>query len=132
MSNPLKRRMAKAALVLAAGTAPVVAAGGQAHADVLPTDLGKVTGALDSEAISDTVNDAAQTGNELLETAGREALDTVMPAAAPVLDQAAHDVGQTGGRLVGDVTKTVTAKGKPTTIVSSLPTLGERLDGGLL
>ncbi|MFE4643426.1 ATP-binding protein, partial [Streptomyces sp. NPDC056730] len=55
MSLPLTRRIARAALLVAAGAAPVIGAAGAANAAALPqtTDLGAVS-ALDGAAPGDT------------------------------------------------------------------------------
>ena len=94
MSLPVTRRIARAALLVAAGAAPVVAAAGSASAAELPTkapDLGGAT-SLDSANTNETIGNAAQAGAGLLTEVGTQAATTLAPAlgkaAGPVMKQA--------------------------------------------
>ncbi|NEB56811.1 ATP-binding protein, partial [Streptomyces griseus] len=73
MSLPLTRRIARAALLIAAGAAPVVGAAGAASAADLPAapDLGKLT-ALDGAGLGSTVDSTVQQGTQAAgDTGGR-------------------------------------------------------------
>ncbi|MFD5116007.1 ATP-binding protein [Streptomyces sp. NPDC058220] len=94
MSLPLTRRIARAALIVAAGAAPVVGAAGFAHAAALPqaTDLSAVT-ALDGAAVSDTVG-----------TAGR--------TTTPVAQKMAGDTAGSAGEVLSKTASTATKGAK--------------------
>ncbi|MGP3967990.1 hypothetical protein [Streptomyces sp. 6N223] len=87
--RPLRRRMAKAAFVLAAGVAPVWGAADSAAADSKGTD----------EALSDTVRIA----NTLLEEVGNEAAKSAMPVLMPAVNEVAQKTAHTSASLLGDV-----------------------------
>lgn len=131
MSNPLKRRMAKVAIVVAAGTAPVIAGAGAANAVSLPpaTDLGGLTN-LDADQLGHVVDGAAQAGTGL---AGEVAGDTVkdaLPAggqlAGAATRTAAPAVQETAGTLAGGtgnlLSKTAGATGDSALPAADLPT----------
>lgn len=154
MSLPLTRRIARAALLIAAGAAPVVGAAGSACAATadLPAapNLGGLT-ALDGAQAGTTVDGAAHkvdsaaqkvtgiagdAGDTAVKTGGK-AVKQAMPAAsrtgaevartaAPVAQKVAGDAaGQTGG-LLGDAARTATGGGLP---VQQLPLKGLPLGG---
>ncbi|WP_130796839.1 ATP-binding protein [Streptomyces otsuchiensis] len=90
MSNPLKRRMAKVALVLAAGAAPVVATAGSASALSLPptSDLGGLSG-VDTD-LGGTVEGAAQHTTEVAGALGGEAVKQAVPTTGKVVGTLSH------------------------------------------
>ena len=128
MSLPLTRRIARAALLVAAGAAAGVGAAGAASAAPaqLPAapDLGGLT-ALDGAHAGNTVDGAAQ---KLAGTAGKTGGKTVEKAvpsagktggkavkkAAPVAQKAAGEAAGSAGGLLGDTTSTATKGGLPT------------------
>ncbi|MFG2893709.1 ATP-binding protein [Streptomyces sp. NPDC048248] len=80
MSLPVTRRIARAALLVAAGAAPVVAVAGTANAadQTKAADLGGLT-QLDSA--SETLNGAVKDGGGLLNSVGETAAGELAPAA---------------------------------------------------
>ncbi|MHB6909516.1 ATP-binding protein [Streptomyces sp. DB-54] len=95
MSLPVTRRIARAALLVAAGAAPVVAAAGSASAVNLPpsgSEMGGLT-TLDSANTSKALDNTARTGLALVNKTGAEAAQTLAPALArtlgPVVEEAA-------------------------------------------
>jgi hypothetical protein len=90
MSNPVVRQLAKAALLLAAGTAPVLGAAGQAGAvgQALGPDLPGLT-SLDGDSVSRTVDTAAGVTGE----AGGEAVRTALPIVAPLAQETTTTTG---------------------------------------
>lgn len=95
MSLPVTRRIARAALLVAAGAAPVVAAAGSAGAVELPAktpDLGGLTAPLESKNTSATLDRTAHHGVGLLNEAGSKAATKLAPAlvetAAPAVKKA--------------------------------------------
>ncbi|MFD9813075.1 ATP-binding protein [Streptomyces sp. NPDC059080] len=144
MSLPVTRRIARAALLVAASAAPVVAAAGSATAAPLPsaTDLGGLT-TLDSPHTSETVDQVAHEGVGLVNEAGGAAAGKLAPAlvetagplvqrAAPTTQHAADTVGNVLSKtgkdgLSTDTLPTNAVKG----VAGSLPTQGKGLLGGL-
>jgi hypothetical protein len=136
MSLPLTRRIARAALIVAAGAAPVVGAAGSASAatTALPAtpDLGGVT-ALDGAHVAHNVDATTQHVTGMAGDTGGKAVKKAVPAAGkaggkvvktavPVAQKTAGEAaGQAGGAL-GDVassaTKAAPAGGLP---VDGLP-----------
>ncbi|GAA1929043.1 ATP-binding protein [Streptomyces durmitorensis] len=136
MSLPLTRRIARAALLIAAGAAPVVGAAGSANAAELPAtpDLGGVT-ALDGAGLGNTVDGAAQNATGLAGETGSKAVKKGVPTAGkvvgsgaktttPVAQKAAGDLAGNAGDVVGDAAGTATKDGLPTDAVAKggLPT----------
>jgi len=89
MSLPLSRRIARAALLIAAGTAPVVGAAGAAGAAGLPQApaLGGLT-SLDGAGLSSTLDSAAKQGSEVANETGGKVVGTALPAAGKTLETA--------------------------------------------
>jgi hypothetical protein len=113
MSLPLTRRIARAALLVAAGAAPVVAAAGAASAATLPqaTDLGKVS-SLDGSSVGNTLDTGAQKATEMAGQTGSHVVGTAIPAAgktvgalgktaAPAAQRVAGDAAGNAGELLG-------------------------------
>ncbi|MFI6104424.1 ATP-binding protein [Streptomyces sp. NPDC051310] len=113
MSLPLTRRIARAALLIAAGAAPVVGAAGSASAVELPKapDLAGVS-SLDTAAVTGTVDGATRSATGLAGEAGGGAVTQAVPAvgdtvtstgttASPTARQAVGEAAGTAGDLVG-------------------------------
>lgn len=97
MSHPLKRHLARVALVVTAGAAPVVGAAGAASAVELPSTNGLAPlSALDTGALPETVS---QTGGEVLTTGGETAAK-LGESAGPTTEQALGALQKTTGRTV--------------------------------
>ncbi|MFB7041843.1 ATP-binding protein, partial [Streptomyces sp. NPDC056294] len=97
MSLSLTRRIARAALIVAAGAAPVVGAAGSASAldhGLAPTGALGGLSALDVSDTGDTVDGASRSTAGVVGQAGE--------AAAPVAQKVAGDAaGTTAGQVVG-------------------------------
>ncbi|MCK7624131.1 ATP-binding protein [Streptomyces sp. RS10V-4] len=109
MSLPVTRRIARAALLVAAGAAPVVAAAGSASAVDLPpkgNELGGLT-TLDSANTSKTLDRTARTGVGLVNETGTQAAHTLAPALVktlgPVVEKAAPLTQEAADRTEGVV-----------------------------
>ncbi len=127
MSLPLTRRIARAALLVAAGAAAGVGAAGSASAaPELPAtpNLGGLT-ALDGANVGNTVDAAAQNVTETAGDTGGKAVKKTVPAAGktggslvkkttPVAQKTAGDAAGSAGDVVGDTAKTATESGLPT------------------
>ncbi|HEY9440164.1 MAG TPA: ATP-binding protein [Streptomyces sp.] len=89
MSLPLTRRIARTALLIAAGAAPVVAAAGTAGAAGLPQTpaLGSVT-SLDGANVSHTLDSTAKKGAGTANETGGKVVGTALPAAGHTLKKA--------------------------------------------
>ncbi|MEW2413867.1 ATP-binding protein [Streptomyces sp. NPDC046866] len=112
MSLPLTRRIARTALLLAAGAAPVVGAAGAASAAGLESvpQLGALTGSDATAAAGDTVG------------AGEAAAHTATDTAAHALPGAPGQVTDTTGALLGGLPA---AKGLPGGDVAGAVPAGE-------
>ncbi|MET9530660.1 MULTISPECIES: ATP-binding protein [unclassified Streptomyces] len=134
MSLSLTRRIARTALLIAAGAAPVVGAAGVASAAELPQtpNLGGVT-ALDGAGLGNSVDSAARTTTGMAGDAGSKAVKKAVPAAgktvgavgktaAPAAQKAAGDTAGSAGTLVGG-----TAQG----VGGGLPSAGKLPVNGL-
>ncbi|MFD6280235.1 ATP-binding protein [Streptomyces sp. NPDC060209] len=114
MSLPLTRRIARAALLIAAGAAPVVGAAGAAGAAGLPQTpaLGGLT-SLDGAGVSSTLDSTSKQGAEVANETGGKVVGTTLPAAGQTLEKAGTVAG---GELTEDAlpTKSLPAKGLPT------------------
>ncbi|WP_327115026.1 ATP-binding protein [Streptomyces sp. NBC_01341] len=112
MSLPLTRRIARAALLIAAA-APVVGAAGAASAAGLPQTpaLGGLT-SLDGAGLSSTLDSTSKQGSEVANDTGGKVVGTTLPAAGKSLQQAGS-VAE--GELSGDTlpTKSLPTKGLP-------------------
>ncbi|WP_031078480.1 hypothetical protein [Streptomyces sp. NRRL S-118] len=136
MSLPLTRRIARAALLIAAGAAPVVGAAGSASAVELPKapDLGGVS-SLDTASVTGTVGDATRHATGLAGEAGGGAVTKAVPAAGdtvtstgktatPAAQQAVGEATGTAGDLVGGVAAAAPADalaGAPLPAADQLP-----------
>ncbi|MBB0243574.1 ATP-binding protein [Streptomyces alkaliphilus] len=101
MSHPLKRHIARAALVIAAGAAPVAGAAGVAHAlEPAQGDLGGLS-ALDGAAAGEALDGAMQKGTALAGEAAGEAVKTAVPATGKVLGAATRSATPAAQETVG-------------------------------
>ncbi|MEU1487614.1 ATP-binding protein [Streptomyces sp. NPDC005752] len=121
MSLPLTRRIARAALLIAAGAAPVVGAAGAAGAAGLPQTpaLGGLT-SLDGAGVSSTLDSAAKQGSGVANETGGKVVGTTLPAAGKTL-------GKAGTVADGELTEdSLPTKGLPTKDLKTgnLPTKG--------
>jgi hypothetical protein len=141
MSLSLPRRLARTVLLVgAAATAPLLAAGA-AHAAQAAAPAGPGLGgltALDGDGLGDAVENASHQTTVLAANAGTDAMKTILPTADQVLSTAGHDAlpdvrdaagGATdsAGRLLGGAAESATAdlpatQALPTT--SLVPNLG--------
>ncbi|MFD8342742.1 MULTISPECIES: ATP-binding protein [Streptomyces] len=113
MSLPLTRRIARAALLIAAGAAPVVGAAGAAGAAGLPQTpaLGGLT-SLDGAGLSSTLDSTAKQGSHAANETGGKVVGTTLPAAGKTLEKAGT---LADGELTEDTlpTKSLPTKGLP-------------------
>ncbi|MFJ8870934.1 MULTISPECIES: ATP-binding protein [unclassified Streptomyces] len=111
MSLPLSRRIARAALLIAAGAAPVVGAAGAAGAAGLPQTpaLGGLTSL---DGAGGTLDSTAKQGAEVANETGGKVVGTTLPAAGKTLEKAGDAAG---GELSTDSlpTKGLPTKGLP-------------------
>ncbi|MFP3988115.1 ATP-binding protein [Streptomyces sp. E11-3] len=141
MSLPLTRRIARAALLVAAGAVPAVGAAGSASAVELP-DTSNLGGLTQLDGAADTLDGATQNVTEMAGEAGGNAVKKAAPTAgktggkavttaAPVAQRAAGDVAGSTGEMLGETGETA-AKGG---LMGGLPTGGLPTDsvtgGGL-
>lgn len=112
MSLPLTRRIARTALLIAAGAAPVVGAAGAAGAAEPPQapELGGLT-SVDSDGLGKTVDGVSKQGAET----GGKVVGTTLPVASKTL-------GETAGKAAPVVGKA--AAGGATGSLGGLPTQG--------
>jgi hypothetical protein len=127
MSLPLTRRIARAALLTAAGVAAGVGAAGSASAATeLPAtpNLGGLT-ALDGAHVGNTVDAATQNVTKVAGSAGGKTVEKALPAAGqtsgqavkkatPAAQQTAGQAAGSAGGILGDTAKTATKGGLPT------------------
>ncbi|WP_241002580.1 hypothetical protein [Streptomyces sp. CB01881] len=141
MSHPLTRRIAQAALLVAAGATPLAAAGSASAADALlpKSDLAAPLGQLTSTDAGSTLQ---HTTHELGRAAGNTGAATVaagVPAASDATGNiVAHqlpEANEKAGSLTAPVDKTVATTGELSAItpkVASAPAgkLGDAVTGG--
>ncbi|WP_432138720.1 MULTISPECIES: ATP-binding protein [unclassified Streptomyces] len=123
MSLPLTRRIARAALLVAAGAAAGVGAAGSASAaPELPAapNVGGLT-SLDAASVGTTLDGATQSTTGLATDAGGKAVQQsgktggkAVKKAAPAAQKAAGEAAGSAGDLLGDATGTATKGGLPT------------------
>ncbi|MFD7497688.1 ATP-binding protein [Streptomyces sp. NPDC059832] len=126
MSLPLTRRIARAALLIAAGAAPVVGAAGAAGAAELPQtpELGGLTTA-DGAGLGKTVDSASQQGTKVAGDTGGKIVGTTLPAAnktvgkagaeaTPAVQKAAGGAAGSAGEVLGNAAGAATGGGLPT------------------
>ncbi|MEY9947361.1 hypothetical protein [Kitasatospora sp. GAS1066B] len=137
MSLPLTRRIAQAALLVAAGATPLVAAGSASAADLVPhgTDLGKGISRLDGVTANSNLKGEAHQLGQALGTTGAVVSGTALPAATDAAATAASDKLPDSGRLLDPLGHhdgaTTAADGPLTDLAGKLSTLAP-LTGGAL
>ncbi|MER8183565.1 hypothetical protein [Kitasatospora sp. NPDC094015] len=140
MSHPLKRRIAQAALlVAAAGAAPMAVAGSASAADLVPqTDLGAgLTSTLDNAPSSSaTVQDTAHEFGQVAGATGAETVATGVPlaadAAGKTVAHALPDTNQSLGKVTSPAASTAAAAGTVTKLAAVAgPALVERVGPAL-
>ncbi|MGW1895703.1 hypothetical protein ACWCP6_36475, partial [Streptomyces sp. NPDC002004] len=125
MSLPLTRRIARVALLLAAGAAPVVGAAGSASAAELPAtpDLGGLS-AVDGAHVGSTVDGAARSVTSTAGDTGAKTVKKAVPAAGkaagkaaktvtPVAQKAAGSLAGGAGDVAGGAAGSATKGGSP-------------------
>ncbi|MGE7436896.1 hypothetical protein [Kitasatospora sp. NPDC001175] len=139
MSLPLTRRIAQAALLVAAGAAPLVGAGSASAADLVPptSDLGAGLTQLDSAPDSaGTVEEATHQAGEALGTTGAATVQAGVPATADAagktIAKALPNADHSIGRVAGPTARTAAVTGALTQVATkaadkALPVLTERL-----
>ncbi|WP_329194834.1 ATP-binding protein [Streptomyces sp. NBC_01435] len=126
MSLPLTRRIARAALLIAAGAAPVVGAAGVAGAAQLPQapELGGLT-SVDGAGLGKTVDSASQQGTQVAGETGGKIVGTALPAAtktvgkagaeaAPTVQKTAGSAAGSAGQVLGEAAGAATKSSLPT------------------
>ncbi|MFJ1545317.1 ATP-binding protein [Streptomyces sp. NPDC088246] len=126
MSLPLTRRIARAALLIAAGAAPVVGAAGAAGAAELPhaPELGGLT-TVDGDGLGKTVDGASQQGTKAASETGGKIVGTTLPVAgktvgkagaqaAPTVQTAAGGAAGSAGEVLGGAAGAAPRGGLPT------------------
>lgn len=122
---PLTRRIARAALLVAAGAAAPAVAAGAANAASLPqaTDLGAVS-SLDGSNVGNTVDQGARAATSMAGTTGAHVVGTAIPTAgktvgstgktvAPAAQKVAGDTAGSTGTVLGDTAKDNQLPGLP-------------------
>lgn len=134
MSLPVTRRIARAALLVAAGAAPVVGAAGTASAAAQPAKtpdlVSGLTAPLDSRNANTALDHAARDGAVLLNEAGKKAVTRLAPAAldtaAPVL-KAAAPIAQGAAGQAERAARPIAKKGAPTNVLPADAVVGTAL-----
>ncbi|MGK5630765.1 ATP-binding protein [Streptomyces sp. URMC 123] len=134
MSLPLTRRIARAALLVAAGAAPLVGAAGTAGAVEMPQNPVGGLSNVDGAGLGTAIDGTSQTTSSLVGEAGSNAISTAVPAsgktvgaagmtAAPAATETAEQAQGNLGKVVGDVSD-ITEDGMPTDALKTqgLPT----------
>ncbi|UCM90170.1 ATP-binding protein [Streptomyces marincola] len=100
MSHPLTRRLTKAALLLVAGTAPVVGAAGQAAAAPLP-QTPDLTGLVAPEHLGaeETLNHTVGDVTGVAERVAGPTVREVAPVVVPLVHDTARETGRTTAGL---------------------------------
>ncbi|GGR17379.1 ATP-binding protein [Streptomyces netropsis] len=122
MSLPLTRRIAQAALLVAAGAAGAVGAAGVASAaDVTQAPLSSLDTANLTNNVSAVTDQAGGTATNLSGKAvegvpaATKTVGKVGKEATPVVQKAAGQVGSSAGKVVGETANTATKGGLPST-----------------
>ncbi|MFD5429931.1 glycosyltransferase, partial [Streptomyces sp. NPDC127084] len=147
MSLPLTRRIARAALLVAAGAAPVVGAAGSASAvDLAPThDLGGGLTQLDGVAVGDATDGTAQKATATAQEAGGKLVGTALPVArgtfaetartgAPAVQETAGQAVDSSTALMGETGATAVSQGLPAAeaLAAGVPDAGTTLPADAL
>ncbi|MDH6123241.1 hypothetical protein P3T39_000164 [Kitasatospora sp. GP82] len=148
MSLPLTRRIAQAALLVAAGAAPLIGAGSASAADLVPstTDLGSTLTQPDVPNSASTVQGATHELGQAAGTTGAATVAAGVPATADAagrtvttaLPNTDHSLGKVTtalpntdhslGKLTGPAEKTAAVTGALSTVAAkATPALADRL-----
>ncbi|MEU6945878.1 ATP-binding protein [Streptomyces sp. NPDC046316] len=144
MSLPLTRRIARAALLVAAGAAPVVGAAGSASAmdhNIAPTGALSGISSLDGAGVGNAVDGASQTATGVVGDTGSKAVDKTVPAAgktvgeagrtaAPAAQKVAGDATGSAGEVLGETAPAAGGLGQNLPAGGGVPTLGGLPLGG--
>ncbi|MEV4945175.1 ATP-binding protein [Streptomyces sp. NPDC053755] len=145
MSLPLTRRIARAALLVAAGAAPVVGAAGSASAldhSLAPTGALSGISSLDGAGVGTAVDGASQTATGVAGDTGSKAVGKAVPAAGktvgtagktatPAAQKVAGDTAGSAGEVLGETAGTATDSAPATgALGEGVPSLGGLPLGG--
>ncbi|ARZ68074.1 ATP-binding protein [Streptomyces sp. HU2014] len=123
MSLPLSRRIARVALLVAAGAGSVAGAAGAANAaDLKAPELANGITAVDGANLGKNIDAASHQAGTVTTHVGHAAIDTTVPAAtdtvgkaaktgAPAAQKVAGDLGGSTAGLVGTAAQTATKGG---------------------
>ncbi|MGW6565376.1 ATP-binding protein [Streptomyces sp. NPDC054975] len=146
MSLPLTRRIARAALLVAAGAAPVVGAAGSASAmehNIAPTGALAGISSLDGAGVGTAVDGASQTATGVVGETGSKAVGKAVPAAGktvgaagktatPAAQKVAGETAGSTGEVLGETAGAATESAPSTgALGQGLPTGGVPSLGGL-
>ncbi|MFD5320483.1 hypothetical protein [Streptomyces sp. NPDC127098] len=135
MSNPLRTRMAKAALLLAASAAPVVGAAGQASAagplldpNVNGLDATQLL-SLDEQSVNDATEAVDGVATPMLEELAGPVVEAAMPVVMPVVRDLGERTARDAGPMLQEAVTTVTGE-PPTTqqILDGVPTVDDKMN----
>jgi hypothetical protein len=125
MSLPLSRRIARVALLVAAGAAPVIGAAGAASAaDLASPELTSGLSSVDGANLGNNLDAASHKAGAVTSEVGHKALDTAVPATTdtvgktaktttPAAQKVAGQLGSSAGSAVGGAAQSVTKSGLP-------------------
>ncbi|MFE5484591.1 ATP-binding protein [Streptomyces sp. NPDC056527] len=105
MSLPLTRRIARAALLVAAGAAPVVGAAGSASAldhSIAPTGALSGISSLDGAGVGNAVDGASQTATGVVGGTGTKAVGEAVPTAGKTVGAAGKTATPAAQKVAGD------------------------------
>ncbi|MEV0372978.1 ATP-binding protein [Streptomyces sp. NPDC050636] len=126
MSLPVTRRIARAALLVAAGTAPVVGAAGSASALELPA---KAPG-LSNQDTSETANNAAEATVGATNELAKGTVTKIVPAAAGTLVPTLLELAPLTQGSAGTTGKVVKQAANQTAKQAAKPTLKKGVSAG--
>ncbi|MBT2386468.1 ATP-binding protein [Streptomyces sp. ISL-11] len=138
MSLPLSRRIARVALLVAAGAAPVIGAAGAASAaDLKAPELTSGLSTVDGANLGNNIDATSHKAGAVTSEVGHKAVNTAVPATTDTLGKAAKtttpaaqkvagDLGASAAGVVGDTAKAAPKGGAG---LPSLPTKGLPIGG---
>jgi hypothetical protein len=137
MSNPLSRRIARTALLTAAGAATVVGAAGAASAVELPASPVGGINSLDGEGVGNTLDKTARDATSLAGETGGKTVKKAVPTAgkavgkagktaAPAAQHLAGNTANEAGDMLGEVASSATDSDLPVDRLGGLPILNNR------
>ncbi|SEC64786.1 hypothetical protein SAMN05216483_2114 [Streptomyces sp. 2131.1] len=121
MSLPLTRRIARTALLIAAGAAPVVGAAGAAGAAELPqtSDLGGLT-SVEGAGLGKTVEGAAKPASGAANETGGKLVGTALPVAGKTLTDVGGKAAPAAKKVSGTTKSATKGSSKGTDVASTL------------